>query len=66
MRVRVNGEATDIDDGLNLAGMLRRLGLDRRRIAVEHNRRVVRPRDYARTRLADGDVLEIVTFAGEG
>ncbi len=66
MRVDVNGEATHIDDGLSLTGLLRRLGLERRRLAVEHNRRVVRPRDYARTRLADGDVLEIVKFAGEG
>jgi sulfur carrier protein len=66
MRVHVNGEPIDVDGALSLAGLLQQLGLDRRRIAVEHNKAVVRHRDFSRTRLADGDAVEIVRLVGEG
>jgi sulfur carrier protein len=66
MRLVVNGEPRDVRDGATLEDLVRELGLERRPIAVERNRRVV-PRDrYAATRLQDGDRLEIVGLVGGG
>jgi thiamine biosynthesis protein ThiS len=46
--------------------LLRRLELDRARVAVEHNRRVVPRAEHDTLRLNHGDRLEIVTFVGGG
>lgn len=66
MRLLVNGEPRDVRDGATVADLVRELGLERRPIAVERNRRVV-PRDrYQDTRLEEGDRLEIVSLVGGG
>jgi thiamine biosynthesis protein ThiS len=45
---------------------MRILSLDRARIAVEHNLRVVPRAEHASLHLNHGDRLEIVTFVGGG
>ncbi len=52
--------------GSTLADLLRQLALDQRRVAVEHNLRVVPKAEHASLRLNHGDKLEIVTFVGGG
>ena len=66
VEVTVNGEARRIADGWTVADLLRDLSLDRRRLAVEHNRRVLTRADHETLRLAAGDRLEIVSFVGGG
>jgi thiamine biosynthesis protein ThiS len=66
MRVLVNGDWNEIEEGETLESLLVRLGLDRRRVAVEHNLEIVPRSRYGGTRLADGDSLEIVHFVGGG
>lgn len=62
----MNGEPHDVGDGISIVELLRDLGLGERRVAVERNRDIV-PRDqYASTRLAPGDVVEVVQFVGGG
>ena len=41
IRISVNGEELSVPSGSTLADLLRQLALDQRRVAVEHNRRVV-------------------------
>ena len=43
-----------------------RLGIDPRRVAVEHNLTIVPKDRYATTLLREGDRLEIVHFVGGG
>jgi thiamine biosynthesis protein ThiS len=64
--VRVNGESRSLPTGATIADLLRELALDRGRIAVEHNRRVVPRAEHAAARLNHGDAVEIVTFVGGG
>ena len=64
--VRVNGESRTVPTGATIADLLRELALDRQRIAVEHNRRVVPRAEHAAARLNHGDAVEIVTFVGGG
>ena len=66
MQIVLNGDATTIPDALTIAGLLERLEIDPRRVAVERNFLVVRRDQYAATPLADGDQVEIVNFVGGG
>jgi sulfur carrier protein len=66
MRLLVNGDWTDAPDGESLQGLLGRLGIDPRRVAVEHNLTIVPKDRYAATLLREGDRLEIVHFVGGG
>lgn len=62
----MNDEARALDDGATVADLIARLGLGPRRIAVEVNRALVPRREYASTRLGDGDTVEIIHFVGGG
>ena len=62
----VNGGAVQAPDGVTVAGLLERLGLDRRKVAVERNEEIVVRSTYETTRLHPGDRLEIVHFIGGG
>jgi thiamine biosynthesis protein ThiS len=66
IQVSVNGESLHVPTGSTLAELLRRLALDGRPVAVEHNRRVVPRSDHESIRLNHGDRIEIVTFVGGG
>jgi thiamine biosynthesis protein ThiS len=66
IEVSVNGRALRVPSGSTLAQLLEELGLDRARVAVEHNLRVVPRAEHAGLRLNHGDKLEIVTFVGGG
>jgi thiamine biosynthesis protein ThiS len=66
IQVSVNGEAVSLPSGATLAELLRRLALEGRPVAVEHNRRVVPRAEHASVHLNHGDTLEIVTFVGGG
>jgi thiamine biosynthesis protein ThiS len=46
--------------------LLESLGLDPARVAVELDRRIVKPHDWAATPVSGGARLEIVQFVGGG
>ncbi len=66
MRLTINGEQRDFAEGQSLTALLAALDLDHRRLAVERNLEIVPKSSYGATRLADGDVIEIVHFVGGG
>lgn len=66
MRLQINGEEKQFDDGLSLAQLVERLGMKGDRVAVERNRDIVPRSQWAETVLNDGDKLEIVHFVGGG
>jgi thiazole synthase len=66
LTLRINGEIRTISEAATLADLLRLLGYDRRRIAVEVNREVVPLPHHDRHRLSAGDDVEIVTLVGGG
>jgi sulfur carrier protein len=67
MEVTVNG-ATRIIEGPagDIAALIRALGLEGKRIAVERNGEIVPKSRYAETRVLAGDKLEIVAAVGGG
>jgi sulfur carrier protein len=64
--ITVNGEAQELPAPITVAGLLARIGLDTRKVAVERNLEIVPRSTYAGTALAAGDALEIVHFIGGG
>ena len=66
MTVEINGEPRAIPDGLDVATMLRHLGLDPRMVVVERNRDILRREQLAEVSVAPGDRFELVHFVGGG
>jgi thiamine biosynthesis protein ThiS len=66
MRIQLNGQDHDLPGPMTLAGLVERLGLDARKIAIERNLEIVPRSTYAATMLGEGDRLEIVNFVGGG
>jgi thiamine biosynthesis protein ThiS len=66
MQLTINGEARRYDALTTLSSLIETLGLDPRKVAIEHNLEIVPRSTYAATPLADGDRIEIVHFIGGG
>ena len=66
MRLTVNGDATEVPEGLTVLGLIQHLGLTEGPVAVERNREVVPRAEHEKTRLSSDDVIEIVHFVGGG
>ena len=66
LSVRVNGEPRRVSAGASIADMLRELGLDPARLAVERNLEIVPRSTLREVQVADGDAFEIVHFVGGG
>ena len=66
MSVVINGENREISSPITVTVLLRDLGLDARKIALEHNLEIVPRSAYDKTLVSDGDRLEIVHFIGGG
>ena len=64
--IKVNGESRRLSVGVTLDDLVRELGFEKRRVAVERNLDVVRRADFPNTLLVAGDQIEIVTFVGGG
>ena len=66
MRIRLNGDAHELAGPVSISVLLAALGVDPRRVAVEHNLVVVKRNAYDSTTINDGDAIEIVNFVGGG
>ncbi len=66
MVITLNGDRTEVVGPLTVAELLTSLGIDPRRVAVEHNLVVVKRAAFAETVVREGDQVEIVNFVGGG
>jgi thiazole synthase len=64
--IRVNGEQRRVPGGISIAEMVKELGLDPAKVAVERNLEIVPRSTLGDVRVADGDEYEIVHFVGGG
>jgi thiamine biosynthesis protein ThiS len=64
--ITLNGEPRRIGGGMSVADLVREIGLDPKKVAVERNLEIVPRSTLAEVMLADGDQLEIVHFVGGG
>ena len=66
MRIVLNGDPYDVPGPVTIAGLLERLDIDSRRVAVERNLVVLKRALFDTTEVSDGDQIEIVNFVGGG
>ncbi|HEV7232913.1 MAG TPA: sulfur carrier protein ThiS [Sphingorhabdus sp.] len=64
--ITLNGESRRFTAGASVADLVRDIGLDPAKVAVERNLEIVPRSTLADVALADGDQLEIVHFVGGG
>lgn len=64
--IRVNGEHRRIMGPMSVAEMIREIGLDPHRVAVERNLAVVPRSQLGEVAVEDGDDYEIVRIVGGG
>ena len=62
----INGQPHTFSSPMTVEDLIAHFDLSEQRVAVERNRQIVPRDDYARTALAIGDELEIVTLVGGG
>ena len=66
INITVNGERREFHPGTKVVELLRELGLNAERVAIERNLEILpRPR-WQETQVAAGDRYEIVQFVGGG
>jgi thiamine biosynthesis protein ThiS len=65
-QVTINGERHIFDADVTLEGVVRALGLEPERVAIELNRAIVRRELWQTTVIDSGAEIEIVQFVGGG
>lgn len=66
MQILLNGDIHRLPEPLAVSVLLDRLDIDGRRVAVEHNRVVLKRVHHDSTVVNEGDEIEIVNFVGGG
>jgi len=64
--ITVNGEQRTAKPGSTVSDLLREMGLDSGRVAIERNLEILSRPDWQNTMVAAGDRYEIVQFVGGG
>jgi len=64
--ITLNGERFELAEPISVAGLLARLEIDPRRVAVEHNLTILKKHTFPEVVVGEGDTLEIVNFVGGG
>ncbi len=66
MKVYVNGEPREVEDGITVKGLLEHLRIEPAGIAVEINREIVPRGTHGKRTINEGDRIEIVRMVGGG
>ena len=64
--IQVNGETRPVIAGGTVIDLLRELGLDNGRVAIERNLEILPRQKWSETQIVGGDRYEIVQFVGGG
>jgi len=66
MHVTVNGQEKSLDEGATVSDMLTTLKLDLTGMIIERNLEVVPRSEYEKTKLSDGDNIELIRLVAGG
>ncbi|WP_428037058.1 sulfur carrier protein ThiS [Amphritea sp.] len=66
MLIQVNGDSLELQEGTSVAGLIEKMELGERRVAVELNLEIVPRSRHAETLLQEGDRVEVVHAIGGG
>ncbi len=69
MKIKLNGEIKTVNhsgEELFLESLITRLGYKPQLVVVELNGAIINPKEWVKTKIKDGDYLEVVTIVGGG
>ncbi len=66
MQVIINGKPENVPTGVALLELMEARQLDPSRVVAELNREIVPGEEFPKTRLQEGDRLELLQFVGGG
>lgn len=66
MKVTLNGESKECPEGITIENLLDLYKIDKNRVAVELNLRIIPRKELSERVLRDEDLLEVITFVGGG
>ena len=66
MQIIINGKAMEFQEGVTLLEVITSLGLEDRVMAAACNMQIVKKEQWSKTRLKEGDKLELLDFVGGG
>ena len=64
--IQLNGSPYKVNDGTNLNGLLNKLKIQKNKVAIEVNGKIVEKNKYPNLILNENDKVEIVHFIGGG
>jgi len=66
IKVKINGKETELNSTSTIKDMLNFINYQGKMFVIEKNLEIVPKEEYETCKLSDGDVVEIVAFAGGG
>ena len=66
IEIKLNGQIHKFETSLSIEQLLNKLSINKKKVAVELNKSVVPKQKYSSIKIANQDVVEIVTFIGGG
>ena len=66
MRIQLNGNERDVEQGTTIAQLIDTITKDRSRVAVERNRAIAPRTTWDEAVVEEGDEIEVVTLVGGG
>ncbi len=66
IEIQLNGQIHKFETNLSIEQLLNKLSINKKKVAVELNKSVVPKQKYSSIKIANQDVVEIVTFIGGG
>ena len=69
MNIKLNGESKTVNHSEKdflLEGLITHLGYKPQLVVVELNGLIIKPQEWIKTKVKDGDCLEVVTIVGGG
>ncbi len=66
MKIQLNGKPAEIKDGMTLKELLEQMQIKPELVACEVNLQIVRRKDCAERKIAEGDQIEILQMIGGG
>ena len=65
-KIQLNGKKISIKSNLSIHDLLMKYKLISKKVAIEHNGKIIQKNNYKKKFLKDNDKLEIVHFIGGG
>tara|TARA_B100001057_G_scaffold454509_1_gene500352 strand:+ start:642 stop:845 length:204 start_codon:yes stop_codon:yes gene_type:complete len=65
-KIQLNGKKIAIKSNISLMALLKKYRLNKKRIAVEHNGKIIPKTNYSKKFIKNKDKIEIVHFIGGG